>query len=144
MPGADSLKSLVALDVFQPYLHVRVRTSKAGRGVWDHADGRDGHEAEPDTSSFASTRTPGGVHGVGSVVQDDANALQKSMAGRGERDRSFGANEELDANLALKPKNFLTEMGLCNAQPNRRSREMEFLGDRDKKFQMSIFHYCLI
>jgi hypothetical protein len=66
------------------------------------------------------------------------------MAGRGERDRSFGTNEERDANLALKPNNFLTEMGLCNAQPHRRSREMELLGDRDKKFQMSIFHHGLI
>jgi hypothetical protein len=93
---------------------------------------------------LASTRTPGGVHSVGSVVQDDANALQKSTAGRGERDRSFRTYEEVDANLALKPTNFLTEMRLCNAQPHRRSREVELLGDRDKKIQMSEFHRCLI
>jgi Tripartite tricarboxylate transporter family receptor len=88
--------------------------------------------------------TSSGVHSVGSAVQDDANALQKSTTSRGERDRSFSTNEELDANLALKSTNFLTEMGLCNAQPYRRSREVELLGDRDKKIQMSKFHRCLI
>jgi hypothetical protein len=33
---------------------------------------------------------------------------------------------------------------LCNAQPRRRSREVQLLGDRDKEFQMSIFHRPLI
>src|SRR5262249_38082542 len=96
------------------------------------------------TSGLASARTPSGVHGVGSVVQDDANALQKSPACRGECNRSFRTNKELDANLALKPTNFLTQMGLCNAQPRRTSSEVELLGDRDKEFQMAIFHRCLI
>jgi hypothetical protein len=137
---ADRLKPLIALDVFQQYLHVRIRTPKAGSGVWDHVNGGHGHKAEPNASGLASTCTLGGIHCTGSVVQHGANALQKSTAGRGERDRSFRTYEELDANLALKPTNFLTEMGLRNAQPRRRSREVEFLGDRDKKFQTSIFH----
>jgi hypothetical protein len=141
---ADRLKPLVALDVFQPNLHVRTCTPKAGSSVGDHADRGHGHKAKPDASGLALTRTPGGMHSVGSVVQDDTNALQESTAGRGERDRSLGTYEELDADLALKPTNFLTEMGLCNAQPQRRSSEMELLGDRDKKSQMSIFHYALI
>jgi hypothetical protein len=33
---------------------------------------------------------------------------------------------------------------LRNAQPHRRSREVELLGDRDKQFQTSIFHRCVI
>jgi hypothetical protein len=35
-------------------------------------------------------------------------------------------------------------MGLCNAQPYRRSREVELLGNRDKIFQSSIFHRRVI
>jgi hypothetical protein len=35
-------------------------------------------------------------------------------------------------------------MGLRNVQPRRRSREVELLGDSDKKFQTSIFHRSLI
>lgn len=141
LPSADRLKPLVAAEVFQQYFNVRIRTPKAGNGVWDYGNGGNPRKAEPDASGLASTRTLGGVHSVGSVVQHDTNALQKSMAGRGERDRSFRTYEELDANLALKPANFLTEIGLRNAQPHRRSREVEFLGDRDKKFQTSIFHH---
>src|SRR6266550_6361153 len=144
LPGADSLKPLVAVDVFEQYFNVRIRTAKTGGGVWDHPTGGHGHKAEPDASDLASTCTLGGVHGAGSVVEDDANVLEKSTASRGERDRSFRTCEELDANLALKSTNFLTEMGLCNAQPCRRSREVELLGDRDKEFQMSIFHCRLI
>lgn len=144
LPSADRLKPLVAADFFQQYFNVRVRTPKASGGDWDHAKGGNGHKAEPNASDLASTRTLGGVHSVGSVVQDDANAFQKSTTGRGERDRPFRTYEELDANLALKPANFLTEVGLRNAQPHRRSREVELLGDRDKEFQMSIFHRCLI
>jgi hypothetical protein len=132
------------MDVFQQYFDVRVRAAKAGGGVWDYANGGNSHKAEPNASGLALTRTLGSVHSVSSVVQDDANALQKSTAGRGKRDRSFRTDEELNANVALKPTNFLTEMRLCNAQPHRRSREVELLGDRDKEFQMSIFHGCLI
>src|SRR6266436_9853989 len=83
LPGADRLKPLVALDVFQQYLHFRIRTPKAGSGIWDHANGGHGHKAEPDASGLASTCTLGGVHGAGTLIQDDASALQKSTAGRG-------------------------------------------------------------
>jgi hypothetical protein len=76
----------------------------------------------------------------------------KTMRTRSKKTRPAGVSatdlfvrtKELDANLALKPTDFVTEMGLCNAQPHRRSREVELLGDRDKKFQMSMFHRCLI
>src|SRR5262249_44782315 len=112
LPRADRLKPLVALDVLQQYFNVRISTAKTGGGVRDHGNGGHGHKANPDASGLASTCTPGGMHGVGSVVEDDANALQKSTAGRSERHRSFGAYEELDANLALKPTNFPTEVGL--------------------------------
>src|SRR5262245_1912527 len=140
LPGADRLKPLVAMDVFQHYFNVGIRAPKAGGGVWDHSNGGNPHKAEPDASGFASTRTLGSAYSVGSVVQNDADALQKRAAGRSECDRSFRTNKELDANLALKLTNFLTEIGLRNAQPHRRSREVEFFGDRNKKFQTSIFH----
>jgi hypothetical protein len=144
LPGADCLNPLVAADVFQQYFNVRIRTPKAGDGVWDHANGGNPRKAKPDASDLPSTRTLGRTHCVGGVVQDDPNPLQKNMASWGERDRSFRTYEELDANLALKPANFLTEVGLRNAQPGRCSREVELLGDRDKKFQTSIFHRSLI
>ncbi|HLQ89321.1 MAG TPA: hypothetical protein VK148_04720 [Xanthobacteraceae bacterium] len=144
LPGADRLKPLIAVDVIQQYFNVRIRTSKTGDGVWDHADGGHAHKTKTDASGLASTRTPGGVHSAGSIVQDNANALQKSTAGRGEGDQSFRTYKELDANLALKPTNFLTEMGLCNAEPHRRSSEVELLGDRDEESQMSMFHRSLI
>src|SRR5712671_5667681 len=75
---ADRLKPLIALDVFQQYLHVRIRTPKAGSGVWDHVNGGHGHKAEPNASGLASTCTLGGIHCTGSVVQHGANALQKA------------------------------------------------------------------
>src|SRR5262249_61369298 len=93
--GTDRLKRRIAADFFQQYFNVGIGTAKAGDGVWDHAKGGNGHKAEPDASDLASACTPGSVHSVGSVVQDDANALQKSTAGRGERDRSFCTNEAL-------------------------------------------------
>src|SRR5712672_53290 len=92
LPRANRLNPLLALDVFQQYFNVRIRSPKAGDGVWDHANGGHGHKAEPDASNLASSCTPGGVHSVGGVVQDDSNALQKFMAGRGEHDRSFRTN----------------------------------------------------
>src|SRR5262245_47775091 len=136
--GADRLKRRVAADFFQQYFNVGIGTAKPGDGVWDHPKGGNGHKAEPDASDLASACTPGGVHSVACVVQDDTHVLQEFLAGRGEHHRSFRANEELDANLALKPANFLTEIGLCNAQPNRRTREVKLLRDRDKIFQTSI------
>jgi len=95
-------------------------------------------------TGLASTCTLGGVHSAFSVVQDDANALQKSTACRGECNRSFRTYEELDTNFVLNPANFLTQIGLRNTQPRRRSCEVELLGDRDKQFQASIFHGCFI
>src|SRR5271155_1766833 len=83
LPSADRLKSFVAVDVFQQYFNVRIRTSKTGGGVWDHANGGHGHKTEPDASDLASACTLGGVHSAGSVVEDDANALQKNTARRG-------------------------------------------------------------
>src|SRR5262245_38939531 len=100
-PARIRLQPLIAVDVLQQDLHVRIRTPKAGRGVWDHVNGGYGHKAEPNASGLASTCTLGGIHCTGSVVQHGANALQKNTAGPGERDRSFRTNEELDANLAL-------------------------------------------
>jgi len=144
LPRADRLKPLIAADFIQQYFHVRIGTAKARNCVWDHANSGRHDMAKSDASDLASTSTPSSAHSVGSVVQDDANALQKSVAGRGECYRSFRTYEELDANLALKPANFLTEIGLRNPQPHRRSREMELLGDCDKQFQPSIFHRCVI
>jgi hypothetical protein len=70
--------------------------------------------------------------------------LQKSSAGRGERDRSLRPCEKLDTDLALEPTNFLTEVGLRNTQPRRCASKVKLLGDRDKEFQLSVFHRGLI
>src|SRR5690349_11103295 len=72
LPNAHRLKPLFAVDVFQQYFNVRIRTSKAGDGVWDHVDGGHAHRAEHDASGLPSARTSSGVHRVRSVVQDDA------------------------------------------------------------------------
>ena len=40
LPNANRLKPLFAVDVFEKYLNVRIRTPKAGDGVWDHSDYR--------------------------------------------------------------------------------------------------------
>src|SRR5262249_10516393 len=72
LPSANRLKPPVAMNVFQEYFNVRIRSAKSGGSVWDHAHTGDGHEAEPNTSDLALTRTLGGAHSVGSVVQDDA------------------------------------------------------------------------
>src|SRR5262245_22324168 len=85
LPGADRLKPLVAVDVFQQYFDVRKGTPEAGDGVWNHANGGNPRKADPDASDLASTRTLGSAHGIGCVVQEDTNVLQKSTAGRGER-----------------------------------------------------------
>jgi hypothetical protein len=143
LSSADRLKPLIAAEVFQQYFNVRIGTPKAGDGFWDHANGGNPRKADTDASDLASTCTLCGAYSIGSVVQDDTNVLQKSMAGRGERDRSLRTYEELDANFALKPADLLAKIGLRNAQPHRRPREVEFLGDRDKKFQTSIFHAVL-
>src|SRR5712671_2563015 len=66
LPSADRLKPLVAVDFLQQYFNVRIRTPKAGSGVWDHGNGGHGHKAEPDASDLASTCTLGGVHSAGS------------------------------------------------------------------------------
>src|SRR5262247_2013779 len=65
LPNADGLKPLFAVDVFPQYLNVRIRTPKAGDGVWDYADGGHAHRAKHNASGLASARTPSGVHGVG-------------------------------------------------------------------------------
>src|SRR5262245_66387686 len=144
LSGADRLNPLVAVDILQQYFNVRIGDAKAGDSVWDHANGGNPRKPEPDASDLASTCTLCSADSVGSVVQNDTNVLQKDPAGRCKRDQSFRTCEELDANVALKPTNFLTEIGLRNAQPRRRSREVEFLGDCDKKFQTSIFHGLVI
>ena len=59
--------------------------------------------------------------------------------------REYEDNLELDdASPRARFRQFYLRVGLCNAQPHRRSSEVELLGDRDKEFQMAIFHRCLI
>jgi hypothetical protein len=106
--------------------------------------GGSAHKAQPEASDFAPTRALGGTNSVGSRVQDSPNVLQKSMAGRCERDRSLRANEKLDPDLTLEPTNFLAEVWLRDTQPCRRARKVKLLGDRDKEFQPSVFHRRLI
>jgi hypothetical protein len=102
------------------------------------------HKTQPKASDLAPTRALGGTNSVGSRVQDRPNLLQKSMASRGERDRSLRANEKLDTYLTLEPTNFLAEVWLRDTQPCRCASKVKLLGDRDKEFQPSVFHRHII
>jgi hypothetical protein len=106
--------------------------------------GGSAHKAEPKASNLAPTGALGGMNRVGGSVQDSPNVLQESMASRGEHDRSLRASEKLDTDLALEPTNFLAEVWLRDTQPCRSASKVKLLGDRDKKFEPSVFHRRLI
>jgi len=144
LPSAKRFKPFIAVEFTQQQLHVGICTSKTGNRLGDHGMGGCAHKAQPKASDLTPTRALSGMNSVSSRVQDSPNVLQKSMASWGECNRSLCANEKLDTDLALEPANFLTEVGLCNAQPRRSASEVKLLGDRHKELESSVFQHRLI
>jgi len=144
LPRADCFKSFIAVKIIEQHLYVRIGTPKTVGGNGNDAKGGGANKTQPDASDLASARAPRGMRSIGSAFKDSANTLQKCQAGRSERNRSLCPYEKLDTDFAFEPTNFLAQVGLCNMEPRRCAREMKLLGDRDKEFQLSMFHGSLI
>ena len=68
------------------------------------------------------------------------DALKEGSARCRQLHLAIVSRKQFDPDFALEPPNLMTEVWLRYPKPGGGSSEVEFLGDRDKELQMSIFH----
>jgi enamine deaminase RidA (YjgF/YER057c/UK114 family) len=104
-------------------------------------------EADPDATGLTAAGAPGRVQADGDLVERAPGGGQELVACRGEGDPAGSSGEQRMPDLRFQAADLLAERRLRDAQPLRRTSEVEFLGEHREgvkllKSELRTVHTC--